>query len=151
MLQLKVDVDVNVDKIQGQLDKLANDADLGLFTHKLLAKMCDPYVPMDTGVLSQTVEISKDAVNYNQPYARYQYFGEVYGPNIPITEDGEIVGWFSPKGKKKYPTGRKINYSKEKHPLATSFWDEVMLRDKGEEFLEQVRAYIEKRAREIYG
>jgi hypothetical protein len=116
-----------------------------LAIHNNLAKRCDPYVPFMEGALSQTTVITSKSVKYIQPYARYQYYGEVYGPNIPIKEHGEIVGWFSPPGKPKHPTGRKINYTTDYHPLATSFWDKAMLRDHRDEFNKEVENIIKWR------
>ena len=41
------------------------------------------------------INVSSDGVYYNSPYAHYQFEGIVYGPNIPIFENGVIVGWWS--------------------------------------------------------
>ena len=85
------------------------------------------------------------------PYARYLYYGKVYGPNFPIVRekdgtehivfgrysgDGIIIGWRSPKGKKKHPTGRDIQYSKDKHPLAGKMWFERMKADRKGDILQ---------------
>lgn len=150
MSSVQVKVEINDATIKRKLDSLIDSRTM-LQIHNLLAKMCDPYVPFDEGVLSQSVDISPESVRYTQPYARYQYYGEVYGPNIPIIENGVVVGWFSPPGQKKHPTGRPINYNTNSHPLATSKWNEAMMRDHREEFIEQVRQILRQRAREIYG
>ncbi len=136
MIDVKVSDDLQKRLAAIRMDNLPPSARLGIYN--TLAKKCDPYVPMQEGTLAQTVDVTPDGVTYNQPYARYQYYGEVYGPNIPIIENGIIVGWFSPPNQKKHPTGRSINYSKEKHPLATSFWDKAMMRDHGDEFEKEV-------------
>ena len=52
----------------------------------------------------------------------------VYGPNIPLYKNGELVGFYSPP--KKYPTGRELKYSTAKHPLAGKMWFERMKKDK---------------------
>lgn len=146
-----VHVDVNVVSLQQKLENLINE-DVMLEIHNLFAKMCDPYVPMQEGVLSQTVEIFPDHIRYGQPYAHYQYTGEVYGPNIPIKDaDGGIDGWFSPPGKKKHPTGAQLQYNKEKHPLASKEWDKAMMRDKRDEFTQQVKDILVRRAKQLYG
>lgn len=132
-------------------EQLCSDEQTMLEIHNLYAKMMDPYVPMQEGVLSQSTEITSQSVKYTQPYAHYQYEGAVYGPNIPITEGGEIVGFFSPPGQKKYPTGASLNYSKEMHPLASSHWDKAMLAAKGDEFREGVKQILIRRANELYG
>ena len=74
------------------------------------------------------------------PYAHYQFEGIVYGPNIPIIENGVIVGWFSPPNKQ--PTGASIQYSTEKHPQATHHWHEAMMRDRRDEFTQDIKDII---------
>lgn len=149
MANISIHVQLN-DALRQKLEKINNPTTM-LAIYNNLAKRCDPYVPMQEGALAQTAVISSKGVTYIQPYARYQYYGEIYGPNIPIKEDGEIVGWFSPPGQEKYPTGRKMHHSKEKHPLATSFWDKAMLRDHGEEFNKEVEDILRWRMRKVGG
>lgn len=94
----------------------------------------DKYTPMRTGAMIKSVtlgtKIGSGHIVYNSPYARYQYYGEIYGPNIPIYKDGELVRWFSPP--KKHPTGREITYSRDKHPNAQKLWFEAMKSEKGD-------------------
>ena len=51
-------------------------------------RLMTPYTPMKIGNLCQSVkrgtEIGSGTLVYASPYARYLYYGEVYGPNIPI-------------------------------------------------------------------
>lgn len=46
------------------------------------------YVPWDTGTLARSpysvTAIGSGEVVYPGPYAHYMYYGEVYGPNIPV-------------------------------------------------------------------
>lgn len=94
-----------------------------------------PYTPMDNGPLAESVKIGtvigSGKLQYKSPYARYQYYGEVYGPNIPIFESGisEPVAFFSPRGQKKFPTGRQLKYNTSKHPKAGKMWFERMKAD----------------------
>jgi len=74
---------------------------------------CEPLVPLLNGQLRRSATFPEGVyggvLEYNTPYAHYQYVGEVYGPNIPRKDDnGNIIGWYSPPGKKKHPTGRKM-------------------------------------------
>lgn len=103
--------------------KLENlcDDETMLEIHNLLATMCDPYVPFLEGPLSQTIEVTPEYVRYTQPYAHYQYYGEGF------------------------------NHTREHHPLASAKWDEAMLRDKKDEFLEGVKEILVRRAKELYG
>lgn len=74
---------------------------------------CEPLVPLLNGQLRRSATFPEGVyggvLEYNTPYAHYQYVGEVYGPNIPRKDDnGNIIGRYSPSGKKKHPTGRKM-------------------------------------------
>lgn len=85
-------------------------------------RYCDPKVPFATGALKNSA-ITASAVGdgllvYATPYARYLYYGEVYGPNIPIMEGGVLVGFRSPPVK--HPTGRELTYNGA--PERGAFW-----------------------------
>ena len=105
-----------------------------------LAKRLEPYIPMDTGILSQAAVVTPEYVEYVMPYAHYMYEGVVYGPNIPVYENGVIVGYWSPPHKE--PTGNAINYSTEKHSRATHHWDEAMMNEQGDRFINDVANII---------
>lgn len=138
------------------VEDLQKDDTTMLEIANLFAKMCDPYVPFLEGVLSQSgfAQVKPGLVTYGNdqvPYAHYLYEGEIYGPNIPIKDDGEIVGWFSPPGQKKNPTGRQMTYTTDYHPRATAHWDEVMMQEKRDEFNAQVEQILIRRANELWG
>ena len=140
---MKFEAEVNLVPIQTKFANIQNNDEVMLLIHNALAKEMNPYVPMETGTLAQSVIITSKYVEYVQPYAHYQYTGIVYGPNIPITEAGVITGWFSPPGKgSKHPTGAPINYSTDFHPLATHHWDKAMMRDRGKVFVKEVERII---------
>ena len=144
-MKIKANVEVNFVKIETKFARFMDDENLGLQLHNELARQLNPYVPMQTGMLSQNVLITPKYVQYVSPYAHYQYTGLVYGPNIPIIENGVITGWFSPPGKgTKHPTGKSINYSHELHPLATHHWDQAMLRDRKDEFIASIERIIKR-------
>lgn len=102
---------------------------------------CFPYLPFDEGVLAGSAntatEIGSGEVIYDTPYARYQYYGEVYGPNFPITENGTIVGYYSPP--EKLPTGEKLEYSTEKNPMAGSHWFDRAMADHKDDVLKEAQ------------
>ena len=102
---------------------------------------CFPYLPFDEGVLAGSAntatEIGSGEVVYDTPYARYLYYDEVYGPNIPITENGIITGYWSPP--EKFPTGEKLEYSTEKNPQAGSHWFDRAMEDHKDEILKEVQ------------
>lgn len=120
------------------LDKQAR-----IYANTRLHAYCSPYVPMDSGNLDQTVEINEECVHYKSPYAHYQWEGKVYGPNYPITENGQVVGFVSPS--EKYPTNRNLEYSKDKHPLATSHWERAMAVAKGQQLADDISEYLSRR------
>ena len=118
-------------------------------------KLMKPYTPFKMGVLENSATIhtviGSGQITQVTPYARYLYYGKVYGPNFPIVRekdgtehivfghsdgDGTIIGWRSPNGKKKHPTGRRLHYSKDKHPLAGKMWFERMKADRKGEILQ---------------
>lgn len=73
-----------------------------------------------------TMGIDAESIEWNTPYAHYQYIGEIYGPNIPEYDaDGNLIGFWSPPKKKKNPTGRKIEDNKRNEPGTTDHWFEV--------------------------
>ncbi len=104
------------------------------------------YCPMATGTLARSAyaatQLGSGRVVYPGPYARYLYYGEIMGPNIPVFEDssGEPTRFYSPPGRKKHLTGRPIQYSQELNPLAGSFWFERMKADHTDDILKEAKS-----------
>lgn len=119
-------------KVQQVIDKAVIDFNL-------------QYVPWETGTLGKSAytatQIGSGKVVYPGPYARYLYYGEVYGPNIPVFEDGsgEPTRFFSPPGQKKHPTGRELQYAKDLNPLAGSYWLERMKADHLNDIIQEAK------------
>ena len=121
-------IDVDEKAIQAKVENLIDDK-IMLEIHNLYAKMMDPYVPFLEGVLAQSTEINTKGtayaepkgVHYIQPYAHRQYHGS------------------------------EFNHTLDYHPLATAYWDEAMMRDKGDEFKKQVENILRRKAKELYG
>ena len=80
----------------------------------------DKYVPMDTGALSETLDVGADYITYEQPYAHYQYKG------ISVNE-------------------KPLKYHTDKHPLATSYWDKKMVTAEMQDVVKEVQDYVRKR------
>ena len=118
---INVKIEVDVSGIQDRFVDLCQDEQFKLQAHRTLAKDCDPYVPFLTGTLSQTLEITPEYVQYNVPYAHYQYHG---------------VGF---------------HHTLDHHPLATALWDEAMLQNRRDVFQEEIRALLVRRYKELYG
>lgn len=114
------------------------------FIDSEVLRLMVPYTPMDTGAMIQSAiagtVIGSGKIEYNSPYARYLYYGEVYGPNIPKKENGIIVGYWLPP--KKQPTGRPLTYSTERHPLAGKLWFERMKADHKDDILKGAIAIV---------
>lgn len=103
------------------------------------------YCPMETGMLADSPYAASPPgsgqVVYPGPYARYQYYGEVMGPNIPVYEDnsGEPTRFFSKPGQEKHLTGRALTYRTDVNPLAGSYWFERMKADHMQDILEEAK------------
>lgn len=112
---------------------------------KAVMDWCAQYCPCDTGMLVESpdinTEIGSGEIVYAGPYARYQYYGEVMVPNIPVFDDntGEPTWYYTPKGTKKHLTGRKLKYNKDENPLACSFWDRSVVADHMDDILKEAK------------
>lgn len=128
-----MNVDIKWDP-QRQREQLA---EVQKYIDRQCIDLMEKYTPFRTGALVQSVtrgtKIGSGHIVYNSPYARYQYYGVVYGPNIPIYENGILVGFRSPK--QKHKTNRMITYSKARHPQAQRLWFETMKKKHGEAIL----------------
>ena len=105
---------------------------------------CQPYVPASPDRTLEfsaqaSTEIGSGQVVWNTPYAHYQYMGIVYAPNIPIIEDGILMGFFSPPGRPKHPTDRELTYDTAQNPLAGPYWFERMKADRLTDILDDAR------------
>lgn len=99
-----------------------------------------PYVPMNTGTLSEQVEIRPGEVEYTAPYAHYVYEGRVMGPTYYDPD----YGFWSPPGEKKHYTGKKLNFSGGKHPLASAHWDKAAEPTQKPKLIAAMQGYIDK-------
>lgn len=149
-MPIKYDARLDLDGLQDALEArgLKPGGKVQKFIDSEVIRLCDPKVPFRTGVLKHSPMIAsvigQGLVIYATPYARYLYYGEVYGPNIPIFEAGELAGFWSPPGQKKHPTGRKLAYSGA--PERGAFWFERMKAEHGEEIIRGAAALAGGRA-----
>ena len=111
---MKISVkEVTLNNGQKTIQRIIGDG-VKVYANTRLHAYCSPYVPVDTGMLDQTVDITKDYVHYKVPYAHRIYEG-----------DG-------------------LNFSTDKHPLATANWDKAMKVAKGQQLADDITAYIKK-------
>lgn len=98
--------------LQRKLELLCNDDETKYGINERLVDIINDYVPMDTGALRESVDITPDTVSWRTPYAHYQFAGWVYGPNFRVlTENG--TEWRSPRkdsGIEKRPTGKRLGW-----------------------------------------
>lgn len=87
-----------------------------MFTASTIARYMNPYVPMRTGALSQTYEISDTnySITYTQPYAHRMYYGDGF------------------------------NFNKEQHPQAQSRWAEPVKANYKPVIAHEVTTYIKR-------
>ena len=148
-LETKVDVNVDVHDLLAQFG-LEEGGIVQQVIDKSVIDYCMPYVPHDTGTLETSpyavTVIGSGEVVYPGPYAHYMYYGEVYGPNIPvfIDDSGEPAYFFSPPGEKKHPTGKPLQYSTDYNPLAGPFWLERMKADHLQDIIEEARKNVRR-------
>lgn len=98
---LKYDARLDLSALSDALEKrgLTPGGRVQKAVDEAVIRYCDPKVPFRTGTLKHSAitasAIGDGMIVYATPYARYLYYGEVYGPNIPIFEGGELAGFFS--------------------------------------------------------
>lgn len=109
-------------------------------------RYCEPYCPFETGVLASSPYTASPPgsgqVIYNTPYARYLYYGQAMGPNIPVFEDdtGVPTRFFSPPGQPKHLTGKALQYNTDTNPMAGPFWFDRMKADHAQDIIEEAKA-----------
>jgi hypothetical protein len=91
------------------------------------AKHNDPYVPFRNGTLAGTViqggeptaNVKTDRYIYEQPYARYVYYG--------LSK-----------------SGKPLHYSTDKHSKASSYWDKRMWSVEKDTIIKEVQDYVNR-------
>ena len=121
---VKVKVDINTARIMKQRG-LGGDHRAQVFLASEVKRLSDKYVPMQQGHLKNQAVVASDGstLTYTQPYAHYQYYGEVMAGRAP----------------KKY-TGKKLTYHGA--PMRGPRWDKRMMADKSGEVVNNLKEYI---------
>ena len=103
-------------------------------------RQMQPYIPRLNGVLSRSATLStrigSGVIEYNVPYARYQYYGKLMVSSI--------TGSAYSKGEKKILTDVDLKYTKT-NPKAGAYWFERMKTDKKSSILRGAAAVIQIR------
>lgn len=123
---MSVKVDINTAKIL-KARGLGSDTGARKYLASEVKRFCDPYVPMQQGFLKNNATIAGDGsyIIYTQPYAHYQYYGEVMAGRAP-----------------KHYTGEKLTYHGA--PMRGKQWDKRMLADKSKDLEKSIDAFIKK-------
>lgn len=124
IVKVKVTVDLNTAKIM-KARGLGGDNRAQIYLASEVKRLCDPYVPMQQGHLKNLAVVASDgsSLTYTQPYAHYQYKGEVMAGRAP-----------------KHYTGDKLTYNGA--PMRGPQWDKRMMADKGEELVANLAKYV---------
>ena len=124
-------ININIDGIL-QSRGLGKSKETQKFIANEVARLSDPYVPMQSGDLKNHRIIANDGstITYPGPYAHYHWVGEIYGPNIPIGEEG-----FISRAPKK-PTGREMKYNDA--PMRGPKWTKRMMADRSDDLVRSV-------------
>ncbi len=124
---MKVDITLSMepaDKILLKRHLNKNGKAQKFFTHEV-RRNCDPYVPMQTGILKNTAVEHVNHIEYVQPYARRQYYGN-------------------------QGTGKQGTTKLSAHNykcLRGKLWDKRMWADRGEKIVQSVADYCGGRAK----
>lgn len=105
-----IDVSKFSTKRQQKLLDLLNDPKVQLMVNQITANAINRFVPMKSGALRASMEVTPTTISWGKDlkYARYQYGGEVYGPNLAGWLSKNEWGWRSRRGAKKHPMGREL-------------------------------------------
>lgn len=117
---------------------MGSSNDLRQYIASEVKRFSDPYVPFEQGIL-KNASIASDGgtITYGAPYAHYHWVGEIYGPNIPLGDEG-----FFSRGPKS-PTGRQMEYHGA--PMRGPKWTERAMADRKDDLEQSVKAFIKGR------
>lgn len=104
--------DVNVD-VHGITSRAKNDRAFWTYAAEEWHRLYEPYVPMDEGVLKDTVTIRPKEIEHTVIYARYQY------------------------------NGVDFNFRRDKHPKASAKWDQAAAPTQLPRLASSLQAYID--------
>lgn len=123
-MRVNVTVDINTARIM-KIRGLRGDYRAQKYLASTVKRLSDKYVPMQRGTLKNTAVVASDgsSITYVQPYAHYQYYGEVMAGRAP----------------KQY-TGKPLDYHGA--PMRGPNWDKRMMADKSEEITRDLGTYI---------
>lgn len=112
-----------------------------LFLANEAKKLMDPYVPALNLALARNVRVylenRKGVIHYLSPHARYQFKGKAMVSKRPGVKGS---------AKKVKQPEQALNYTKFRHPLATSHWDQAMLAARRDDLVRAMQGFAEGKA-----
>ena len=108
------------------------------------------YLPYRSGeTIKQTIiqtDINRPEIVTRSPYAKYIYYGKVMvDPKTGAAGFMTKQGWRSRKGVPKVRTGRPLEYTKDKNPLAGPRWDRRLVSAEGKLLARELQDYLDRR------
>lgn len=140
------DVTIKVNSV----NKIINDHGLNKngrvvqYTRDTADRLMNPFIPFQNGMLRRLkTHPSPSEIKYVAPHSHYQYTGREYiSPKLGVSGIPLKSGrWWSPKGEKKVPSGKKLKYHK---PGTGPEWDKLMMEKKGKELIQDVQNYVKR-------
>ena len=140
IIKLSVDDRINVRGLIG----LAESRKLWMYAATEWHRLYKDWVPMNTGILYMNTSIRPKEIEHLAPYAHYMYEGEVFGPNFPIYESGNLAGFFSQPNRRKKKTGRSLKFSRQFHGKATRKWDKAAQPTEKPKLIAAMQGFIDR-------
>ena len=135
MIAVSVDVSV-INDVLNDFGVPLDDGEAKGFVMEDVLRLADPYTPMYTGLLKNTATVSKDAIEYNEPYAAFVWFGK-----LMLGE--ETNSPFAKKDEKKYTTNEDLHYRGE--PKRGPKWIERMWAEKQDQILDDLVEFLKSK------
>lgn len=121
---MNISVEVNIDAAQILYSRgLGSSNAAQEFLAETVERLSRPYVPLQSGTLSGSGQVSADEIKYPGPYAHYQYTGLVMGGRAP-----------------KHYTGAALQY--HGGGMRGKEWDKRMMADRKGEVEQAVADFV---------
>ena len=108
------------EEIKGILPDITDEQLKSVLDINTFYKLMEPYVPADTLTMYNTAAITAEDITFKQPYSYYPWYG-------------------------KSRSGKPLNYTTDKHPLACDHWADAAWQARGDTVLRDIEAYISHR------
>ena len=129
---------------------LAPDGDAQAFHTQNVLRRIKKYMPFVSGSLYKMTQIQTDIrkpeIVTDAPQAQYLFYGKVMvDPKLRVAGFMTPEGWRSRTGVVKVLTGRDLEYTKTKNPMAGPRWDRALSAAEGRAMAEDLQRYMDRR------